>query len=404
MTTCVAVAALPAASVAVQVTVVLPGGNTAGALFVTVGEGSHRSLTVGVPRLTGVPVGDVHAVVMFAGAVSDGALVSAMEKFLDIAKKHWVVGRSSTRPVLVSTFGTVTGSEPSFAVPATKVEKLVPPLVDIWISTFGATDPPPTLQVMVVWSPHSNCAPCAGETISNGAPLTVTCIASQSTPPPPARLSRAVTLKCKVRLTAGKTSNGGVAPKSMSWNRGKVREGLIVGGKERKSGPEVAVAEGVPVTFAGAASNCSQSKVRKSPSGSSPCAVSVNGVLCGIVQSGLLYYGWVITGCAVVPQVLAAPSGPKGYDLVEAPGVKEWIAVGLNVLLSTADPGIGHDGGATPRLVGRTGIKLIIGATRIAAPGVIGTELVPDFMSHKINIEGIPSWIPPRSAPLPCFQ
>jgi len=76
VTTWVAVELLPEASVAVQVTVVVPSGNRAGASLVTAGLASHRSATCGVPRFTGVPASVVCSVVMPGGAVMLGGVVS----------------------------------------------------------------------------------------------------------------------------------------------------------------------------------------------------------------------------------------------------------------------------------------------------------------------------------------
>ena len=56
VTVCVAVAVLPAASLAVHVTVVTPIGKGEGALFVTVTVPGQVSATVGVPRVGVVPI------------------------------------------------------------------------------------------------------------------------------------------------------------------------------------------------------------------------------------------------------------------------------------------------------------------------------------------------------------
>jgi len=59
LTVCCAVAVLPAASLAVQVTVVTPIGNVAGALLVTVTAPGQKSVAVAVPMLGVVPSGTV---------------------------------------------------------------------------------------------------------------------------------------------------------------------------------------------------------------------------------------------------------------------------------------------------------------------------------------------------------
>ena len=75
VTVWVALAELPEASVAVQVTTVDPIGNGPLLSTLTVGEGSVSALTVGVPRLTGVK-GAVASTVTSAGAVIVGGVVS----------------------------------------------------------------------------------------------------------------------------------------------------------------------------------------------------------------------------------------------------------------------------------------------------------------------------------------
>ena len=61
----------------VQVTVVSPRGNFAGASLLTVSVKSHVSLTVGDPRVGEVPVGEVHSTLSkLAGAVMFGFVVS----------------------------------------------------------------------------------------------------------------------------------------------------------------------------------------------------------------------------------------------------------------------------------------------------------------------------------------
>jgi hypothetical protein len=76
VTSCVAVAVLPAASVTVQVTVVLPNGNATGALFTTLATVQLSEVT-GEPSATPVAV---HAVLVFtviaAGATIVGLALS----------------------------------------------------------------------------------------------------------------------------------------------------------------------------------------------------------------------------------------------------------------------------------------------------------------------------------------
>ena len=79
VTICVHVAVLFAASFTVQVTVVLPNGNAAGALFVTTNAAplEQLSATVGVPNTTPVAVQPVFVnAVTFAGHVIVGTVLS----------------------------------------------------------------------------------------------------------------------------------------------------------------------------------------------------------------------------------------------------------------------------------------------------------------------------------------
>src|SRR4051794_40590642 len=117
-------------SVAVHDTLVGPSGNKAGALLAIVSVESHRSLAVGGPSATGVPAGELHSATTSDGAAIVGASVSTIEKRGDTLKKHASIGTSFSRPCVVNVFGTVTGSEPSFAVLATRVAKLPPLSVD----------------------------------------------------------------------------------------------------------------------------------------------------------------------------------------------------------------------------------------------------------------------------------
>ena len=74
VTCCVLVVILLFSSVAVQVTVVIPIGNTSGASFSTVT--SKMSLYSGVPNSTGVPSAAVASITLSAGAFSSGGVVS----------------------------------------------------------------------------------------------------------------------------------------------------------------------------------------------------------------------------------------------------------------------------------------------------------------------------------------
>src|SRR5258705_1011367 len=76
-TDCVSVPALPLASVAVQVTTVVPSGKAAGASFPTRGAASHTSETMGGPRSGAAPEGQVHSTpTRSGGATIRGSTVS----------------------------------------------------------------------------------------------------------------------------------------------------------------------------------------------------------------------------------------------------------------------------------------------------------------------------------------
>ena len=78
VTVCVAFAEFPDESVAVHITIVVPSGNVAVALFVMVGLGSRLSVTVAVPSWAAVIVVFVPVAsnVMSAGAVTTGGMMS----------------------------------------------------------------------------------------------------------------------------------------------------------------------------------------------------------------------------------------------------------------------------------------------------------------------------------------
>jgi hypothetical protein len=63
-------------SLAVQVTVVVPIGNTEGALFVIAGAKSRSSVTIGMPRKLRTVKGPAGIVVMSVGAINNGGIVS----------------------------------------------------------------------------------------------------------------------------------------------------------------------------------------------------------------------------------------------------------------------------------------------------------------------------------------
>jgi hypothetical protein len=101
------------------------------------------------------------------------------------------------------------------------------------------------------------------------------------TPPPPARLSRAVTRKFIARVVVGITSPMASVLFSKSCSRGNTRAGMLVGFHDRKSG--LLPLSGMVTVVAGPRSRSSQQNVNGSPFGSLPLAVRMKGVFCGMV-------------------------------------------------------------------------------------------------------------------------
>src|SRR6185436_688171 len=145
------------------------------------------------------------------------------------------------RAVLLARLGNTMTCEPSLGVPAASVMGNVrPPFVERRIFTLaaltGALAVPATSHVTVCTPAKT--PPLLCDVTRNGpaAVVTLTCISDVFTPPPPARLSRAVTRKFIVRVVVGITSPIASALTSRSSNRGKMRDGLVSGFQERKSG------------------------------------------------------------------------------------------------------------------------------------------------------------------------
>ena len=116
----------PEASRDNHVTVVVPSGNSGGALLPSVGERSQTSAVVAEPSATGVPDGEVHSPPVAAGAVTVGCSVSTIAKRGEMSKKMLPFAASRMRPFAVGGRGTVNGSEPSFAVLPMSEAKLAP--------------------------------------------------------------------------------------------------------------------------------------------------------------------------------------------------------------------------------------------------------------------------------------
>ena len=110
--------------------------------------------------------------------------------------------------------------------------------------------------------------------------MTLRIIASALTPPPAARLSLAVTLKFIARVVIGRVSPIVEVLFRMLDSFGKVLDGLVTAGNERKSGrvpSSVIGGDAAPVSIS------SHEYVSESLSGSLAVAVNANGVLLGIV-------------------------------------------------------------------------------------------------------------------------
>src|SRR5258706_1828786 len=224
--------------------------------------------------------------------------------------------------------GIVTPWLPSFGVLArSSIGKALPPSTDSVMRTLavliGTAVVPATLQVTVCAEPAAQLTAVFGAVTAKGqaALLTVIAVAASLVPPPPALLSRTVTLKFKVRLAFGSTSpanhsgvvvpgNGAVAGTAFALLRmyrqlWKVRVGSAMGSNERNIGPLVTVASSTPTAFAGPRSNYSHSYVSTSPpSASLPLALSVNGVRPGMLNAaGVLTVGIWFPVELVMPHV-----------------------------------------------------------------------------------------------------
>lgn len=109
--------------------------------------------------------------------------------------------------------GMLTLSLPSLGVEAaSSIGQLAPPSSDRVMRTLAALMPlavvPATSQVTACALPAAQLTAVLGAVTRNGpaAAATVTAVLASLVPPPPARLSRAVTRKFSVRLVLGSTS------------------------------------------------------------------------------------------------------------------------------------------------------------------------------------------------------
>ena len=114
---------LPASSVAVQTTVVVPIGNTEpeGGVHTMVGVGSMLSVAVTV-KWTTAPEGMVAFTVIGPGTVMTGAVVSAIVRSAwEMSKNTFPSASTLIRACVVATCGISTDCDPSFGVEAASV-------------------------------------------------------------------------------------------------------------------------------------------------------------------------------------------------------------------------------------------------------------------------------------------
>ena len=180
----------------------------------------------------------------------------------ETSKKMLPTALTLIRAVVVETSGRVTCSEPSFGVLAISVVgKVSPPSVESRMLTLaaltGAAVVDATFQVTVCRPLRFS--PPLGAVRRNGpaAVVEVTWVVALPSRPPPARLSLTVTLKFMVRLLLGKVSPTLTAP---AVGLGKLRVGLVLGGKVRNSGCTPSSIGTAPAPRAACVprSNCSQ--------------------------------------------------------------------------------------------------------------------------------------------------
>src|SRR5262245_58412891 len=145
---------------------------------------------------------------------------------------------------------------PSLGVLASTVlGKVAPPSVESRIVTFGQFTGAwvvfATSHVTVCWVPPTQVTLVFGAVTLNGPapPAIVMVVEALATPPPPLRLSRAVSRNFIARLVVGSDSPKVVVLLRISESFGNVRDRLLVGANERKIGRlplSVSGGEGVP--------------------------------------------------------------------------------------------------------------------------------------------------------------
>jgi hypothetical protein len=201
-----------------------------------------------------------------------------------MSKKFPPAHLTITLAVVEGVFGTVIACVPSLGVFARTTVYVNPPSVEIKISTLaqltGALVVLATFHVTFCVVAPVQVIPVALGTVTEKGPevfVTDTVELANSVHPPPVALSRTVTLKFIVLVTVGNTSQvyGPFAASEVRF--GKYLVVFVVGLKDLKFAPAVAVAEGevvaVPVFV------CSQQYVKVLVAfGSVPVAVRKNGV------------------------------------------------------------------------------------------------------------------------------
>src|SRR5881628_3464035 len=152
----------------------------------------------------------------------------------EMSKKMFPAACTRMRAWEVEMLGSRTDSEPSLGVvPARTAGYVTPPFVERRMVTLaaliGENAVPATSQV-TVRKPDQTTG-VFGEVTLNGpaVPTTVTAMSSVATPPPPTRLSRAVTRKFIVRDVVGSASPAVNELFNRSDSLGNVRTGLTVG-------------------------------------------------------------------------------------------------------------------------------------------------------------------------------
>src|SRR5687767_7251104 len=211
-----------------------------------------------------------------------GGVGTTLKLLFETSKKTLPTPEALRRAWPVAVHGAIGLAAPSLAVGPNSGLKALPPLEEKPRSTRLATLPPPTVHVVGIVHPSPITSPPFGLVMKKGALDTVSTASSLEIPPPPARLSRAVSRNVIVRSVTGRNSPFHTVLERMSVRFGNTRTSpSAVGGTDRKSGPSpgsVLMLRGPDAT-----SYCSHVNNKPSPSGSLPLPVNSNGVPLGMV-------------------------------------------------------------------------------------------------------------------------